>query len=122
MLSPIECMKMLKHTREVALARIHERSVTLLVSKKVIIIFVVLFLEKWVELVLLDYHADQGLLIRLGATALDARSSLKEAVKDATQGLNLVNRLKLGNALVLLVHLGNRAISLHHFCYPGSAD
>lgn len=54
MLPPIERMKMLKHTRKVALARIHERSVTLRISKIVIIVFLVLLLEEWVELVLLD--------------------------------------------------------------------
>ena len=102
------------------MARIHERRVTIRISKIVIKVFFVVLIEEWVELMLLNYHADQGLLISFGAASLAA--SLEEAIKDAAQGFNLVNLLKLGNAFVLLAHLGNRTISLHHFRYPGSAD
>ena len=119
----VKRMKMLKHARKVALARIHERSLAFLFSKKVIeFLFEIFILVEWVQLVLLNLHTDQGLVVRIVLAMLDALSSLKETIENASQGLNLIDGLQLGQLFVLVVLLRNRKVSFHHSGDISAAD
>ena len=114
-----EGLEVLKHAGQVAFFRVDEGRVDAVVLVFVACAKELVFNEEGIELVLCGLHANQD-LVPAGVINADVdaitTACLKKAVEDATESIDLVDRLHLTDLFLVLSLPCNRAAEVSDLC------